>query len=143
MLKNKLTKLFAILFIGLSVNMAVLPTVYALSNSAPVEFFQASGDPAADAMAAANMESTGIWFAAGCLLGLVGLLISYLVEPKPSAIALVGKSPEYVAVYSDVYSKEVKAKNTKAAMTGCLIGTAVSVALNVALVAAAADAETN
>ena len=33
---------------------------------------------------------------------------------------MIGKSPEYIQVYVDVYQKEVRSQNIKAASGGCL-----------------------
>lgn len=76
--------------------------------------------------------SGGTWFALGCLFGIIVYLIA-LQEPNPPATQLLGKSPEYVAAYTDCYRKKGKQIKSKNALTGCLIGTAASVVFYVIL----------
>jgi len=80
-----------------------------------------------------------IWFIAGCCGGIVGLIIAYAIEPSPPAVKLLGKSPEYVATYTDCYKAKRKSIQTKTAMTGCGITTVVYLALYVVALAAAAS----
>lgn len=67
----------------------------------------------------------GIWFAAGCLFGIVGVGAAAVVIPAPPAARLLGKSSEYVRIYQQVYEDEVRKRQTQQAMLGCLIGTAI------------------
>jgi hypothetical protein len=69
----------------------------------------------------------GTWFVVGCLLGLVGWIIAYVVEPNPPATRLLGKSADYVAVYTDAYKKEAKSLQARKALSGCLVGEAISI----------------
>ena len=80
--------------------------------------------------------SGGTWFAIGCLAGLIGYVIS-LSEPNPPATKLLGKSPEYVAAYTDCYRQKGKKIKSKNALTGCLVGTGATVALYAIAIAAA------
>ena len=76
-----------------------------------------------DAMKDALTETdTQTWFLIGCAFGITGWIISAIIDPSPSAIRLLGKSPEYIAVYSDTYKREVKRIRSKKAMTGCVCG---------------------
>ncbi len=100
---------------------------------------QQPGDACAQAKADATMEvNSTVWFGAGCLFGLLGLGAAYVIEPEPSATSLLGKSPDYVAHYTDCYKESGKNIQTKKAMNGCLIGTGVQV-LGYVLVAVAAE----
>ena len=76
-----------------------------------------------------------IWFIAGCLGGVLGLLIAHMVQPSPPATKLLGKSPEYVAVYTDCYKRKAKSIQTKTALTGCAVYAGCVVVLVVAYVA--------
>ncbi len=70
----------------------------------------------------AKQDVNGLmWTGAGCLLGLAGVVISYIYAPSPPATALVNKSPEYVVLYTDCYKREAKKIQTKNAWTGCII----------------------
>lgn len=75
----------------------------------------------ADAVAQFNKP---LWLGAGCLLGLTGILVGYLYEPTPPAVTLVGKDPEFVAVYTDCYKKYSRDKQFKTSIFGCVAGQA-------------------
>jgi len=88
----------------------------------------------------AEMEiNKAMWFAGGCLLGIFGLGAAYLIKPNPPASRLVGKSPEYVASYSDCYKERGASIQTSSSMYGCLVGTAAQVALYIIIFATAED----
>lgn len=77
------------------------------------------------ARAAAEMDaernvSGGTWFLIGCVGGVTGLIVAYVIDSPPSSSALIGKSPEYVAAYTDVYRERAKSIRTKNTWTGCL-----------------------
>lgn len=80
----------------------------------------------------------GTWFIIGCLAGLIGYLIA-LSEPNPPATQLLGKSPDYVAAYTDCYRRKGKDIKSKKALTGCLIGTLASAVVWTIVIVAAAD----
>ena len=91
----------------------------------------------ADAEAKTNKFA---WFVIGCTSGLIGATYGYLFyEPSPPASALLGKSPEYVAAYTDAYAKKAKDIQGRNAMFGCVLTGLGYVAFLV--VALAADAE--
>jgi hypothetical protein len=71
----------------------------------------------------------GLWFVVGCLLGLIGWIIAYVIEPNPPATRLLGKSADYVAVYIDSYKKEGKSIQSKRALSGCLVGEGITILL--------------
>ncbi|RKU08994.1 hypothetical protein C6501_15720 [Candidatus Poribacteria bacterium] len=97
---------------------------------------QAESDAIADADKDVNKP---LWFGAGCLLsGLVfvplpgiytscllppiGITGAYFYQPDPSPARFIGKSPEYVSVYTSAYKS--KRGKTQASMSsaGCLTG---------------------
>ena len=86
---------------------------------------QDAGDACLQAQMDAERDVTGpLWFGAGCLFGILGVGAAYLIEPSHSAMGLLGKSPEYVAAYTDCYKDKGRSIQTKNAWTGCLIGAA-------------------
>ena len=90
----------------------------------------------------ATMDTNGtLWFAAGCLGGVIGLLAAYAIQPNPPASKLVGKSPTYVATYTDCYRAKAKNIQTHKALLGCGTAAAFYVVYWV-LVVAAATSET-
>ena len=101
------------------------------------------GDLTAGRMAgsqAARMNINGtLWLTAGCLsvgtLGL-GVLFAYVIESNPSATMLLGKSPEYVAAYTDAYKATGKSIQTGKAWTGCILGALIYVGLVILVVVA-------
>lgn len=86
--------------------------------------------------------NTGLWFLGGCLGGILGVIVAYAVEPAPSATRLLGKSPEYVAFYTEAYTEKAKKLQANSALGGCVVGTLVVVAIYVAAFAAAVEAST-
>ena len=109
--------------------------VFAMPILAQQDEFMA-GRIAGEQAARANTNGT-LWLAAGCLFTWVGLLAAYIYEPNPSATMLLGKSPEYVAAYTDAYKATAKSVQSSKALIGCIVGTIVTVVLYAAAFAAA------
>ena len=81
-----------------------------------------AGNACAQAQMAAKQDANGtLWFFLGCLGTVIAVALGYTLEPSPSATTLLGKSPEYVAVYTDCYKKEVKKTRGQNALFGCLV----------------------
>jgi hypothetical protein len=66
----------------------------------PVDTARAVMEATQDAQADNNAV---LWFFAGCLLGLIGVIIAAVADPSPPAARMMGKSPEYLAVYTNTY----------------------------------------
>lgn len=89
-----------------------------------------AGDACLQAQMDAERNVSGpLWFGAGCLFGILGVGAAYLIEPSPSAMGLLGKSPEYVAAYTDCYKDKGRSVQTKNAWIGCLVGSAAEAAI--------------
>ncbi|HGE70588.1 TPA: hypothetical protein ENX78_07120 [Candidatus Poribacteria bacterium] len=87
---------------------------------------------------AGKSKTNGVaWMAIGCLGGLLGVIVAYIYEPSPPASLLLGKSPEYVAAFTDAYKNGAKSVQTKNAWTGCIVSTLLYVVYVVLVVAAA------
>ena len=79
-------------------------------------------------------EDACLWFCSGfslalgggCLLGALSLIPSYSYRPSPPLSRLVGKSPEYIAVYIDTYKERRKSTAASAAIVGCTLGAATA-----------------
>ena len=71
--------------------------------------------------------SSHLWFPAGCLLGVAGILVAAVYTPHPPAEKLLRKSPEYVAYYTSTYQQVAKDEQIKDATIGCLFGGCVVV----------------
>lgn len=61
----------------------------------------------------------------GCVLSVGGLAGTYFYRPNPPAERLIGKSPEYVNVYSEAYKNEIAKLHTLWSAAGCVGGGAV------------------
>ena len=106
-----------------------------------VPFFAQSQDVVTKACTDAKLDAqkdinTTLWMGAGCLFGLLGIGAAYVLEPSPPASRLLGKSSDYVAIYTDCYKDEGRNIQTKAAVKGCVVGALAEVALYLALIAA-------
>lgn len=85
---------------------------------------QAEAVAAAEADAKADTNTT-FWFIVGCFGNLLGLLYANYDVPTAPASRLLGKSPEYVAFYSDAYVLKAKKLQTNQAVKGCVANAAV------------------
>ncbi len=84
-----------------------------------------------DGEAAGAKAGQSMYFWLGCLLGAIGLIVPLVVEPSVPSEQLVGKSQSYVQGYTEGYKKKAKDANFNQSLTGCLVGTGVSVAVYV------------
>jgi hypothetical protein len=101
----------------------------------PVDAARAS----AEAMTDAHADTNGtLWYFAGCLLGVIGILIAYVSEPSPPPARMMGKSPEYLAIYTNTYKAEARSIQGRSAIYGALTTVVVVVALWVIIVVAVA-----
>lgn len=81
----------------------------------------------ADAEQDVSVDVNGsLWFLGGCLGNITVIIIANVFEPTPPASRLLGKSPEYIAVYTDTYRAKATNLQTSRALAGCLTGTAVA-----------------
>ncbi len=108
------SKVFAVFLVAL---MVLNPLMLIAQDESTNACMQAEQD--------ATMDTNGtLWFAAGCLGGVIGLLAAYAIQPNPPASKLVGKSPSYVATYTDCYRAKAKNIQTHKALTGCGVAAA-------------------
>jgi|SRR5580692_4546799 hypothetical protein len=95
-----------------------------------------AGRAAAEGVQDANADINGtLWFFVGCL-GIIGIAVAYFAEPSPPPARLMGKSSEYVMIYTTSYKSEGKSIQGRHAIYGCLVGTAIGVAIYIILVVA-------
>ncbi len=71
-----------------------------------------------DGETAGKANASKAWFAAGCLLDLIGVAGAYLIVPDPPAEALMGKTADYVADYTAGYKDAIRGEDTKYALYG-------------------------
>ena len=73
------------------------------------------------------------------LFGILGLGASYVIEPNPNAFKFVGKTSDYVSVYTGCYRIEGKKIQQKKARNGCLTYAVVYLLIVRSLIAAASE----
>ena len=109
-----------------------------LSFNVPLHAIAQQRTTVIDAKTAAEYDAeddvnTSVWLAAGGVLGVVGNLPlgavaiggAYVYQPVPPAERLLGKSAEYVTVYTDAYKAKARSLRLIAAGKGALGGSAV------------------
>ena len=109
-----------------------------LSFSFPLQVVAQQDTTFVDAKTAAEYDAeddvnTSVWLAAGGILGVAGNLPlgaiaiggAYVYQPAPSAERLLGKSAEYVTIYTDTYKAKSRNLRLIAAGKGALGGSAV------------------
>ena len=67
-----------------------------------------------------------MWFMIGCMLPVFGLITPYMYKPPIPAGELIGKSPEYVAYYTDAYQVGMEKMQFRSALNGFITAGAVS-----------------
>lgn len=67
-------------------------------------------------------HNTPMWVLIGCIFPGVGLLSPYFYQTTPPVSALIGKSPEYVAYYTDTYKRKTQNLQFQSAAGGCIAG---------------------
>ena len=97
----------------------------------PVDTARAVMEATQDAQAD---ENGALWFFAGCILGLIGVVIAAVAEPTPPPARMMGKSPEYLAVYTQTYKSEGKSAQLKSSLWGVGTTVVVFVALYVIII---------
>jgi hypothetical protein len=86
---------------------------------------QDTGTACMEAERQARSDISGMtWFLIGCVAGPIGYLIA-MSEPNPPSTFLLGKSPEYVALFTSCYRAAGKSIKTKNALYGCLVAVGV------------------
>jgi hypothetical protein len=99
----------------------------------PVDAARATAEAISDAHADTNGT---LWYFAGCLLGVIGILIAYVSEPTPPPARMMGKSPEYLAIYTNTYKAEAKSIQGRSAVYGALTTVAVVVVIYIIVIVA-------
>ena len=100
-----------------------------------------AGRMAGEQAARANTNGM-LWMAIGCVGSWIGILAAYIYEPSPPTTPLLGKSPEYVAAYTDAYKATAKKVQTGKVWTGCIVSAVLYVVYVVVVVAAANTVDT-
>ena len=73
-----------------------------------------------------------LWFVAGFGCGVCGIAAPYVLKPTVPVDRLIGKSPEYMVLYTQEYQRRVRREQAERAALGCVVGTLVSLAYSIA-----------
>ena len=85
----------------------------------------------ADARTHAEQDvSTPVWFIAGAACCIFGIGFAYMNQPQVPVHRLMGKSPEYIAVYTDEYHRVARHKQLGLSLGGCVFGSIAFIALS-------------
>ena len=125
MKRGLLFRVLVVLMLGLSFNISL--QAIAQQSTTFVDAKSAAEYDAEDDV------NTAIWLAAGGILGIAGnlplgavaIVGAYVYQPVPPAERLLGKSAEYVTVYTDTYKARSRNLRLIAAVKGALGGAAV------------------
>ena len=139
MKRGRLFHVLVILMSGLSLNFPM--TAIAQQRTTVVDAKNAAEYDAEDDV------NTAVWLTAGGILGIAGNLPlgavaiggAYIYQPVPPAERLLGKSAEYVTVYTDTYKAKTRNLRLIAAVQGALGGATVFCMLGVLKVRPWAD----
>jgi hypothetical protein len=85
-------------------------------------------------------ENGVLWFFAGCLLGVIGVVIAAVADPSPPPARLIGKSPEYLAIYTQTYRSEGRSAQLRSSLWG--VGTVVLVVVVIWIIIVVSVAKT-
>ena len=107
--------------------MAMLVFSMPLVTLAQQASVQVEAVAAAEADAEADVQKP-LWFAAGCFFPVLGVVAGYAIAPSPPSSKFLGKSPEYVAFYTDAYQAKAKNIQGRNALIGCGLGGGIYVA---------------
>lgn len=66
------------------------------------------------------------WQAIGCVGGILGIGLAYMQEPIIPPIGIMGKSPTYIAAYTESFRTTTQNLQARKATEGCVFGTVVS-----------------
>lgn len=80
------------------------------------ELIQAKANAEADAERDANKP---LWLAGGCLFSVFTVGLAYGIHPLPRTERLIGKSPDYVWAYTQVYKENRRDLQIRYSMIGC------------------------
>lgn len=125
MKRGRLFHIFVVLMAGLSFNFPLQAIAQQRATTLDAKS-AAEYDAEDDLNASVWLAAGGILGAAGsCLLGAVAVGGAYVYQPVPPAERLLGKSAEYVTVYTDAYKARYRNLQVIAAVKGALGGAAV------------------
>ena len=114
--------------IGVSIARSLVNATEGAEMSASQAIVDAERDAAVDANSVLWLGGTFIGTSlVGCLFcGLPSILIASIYQPTPPAARLMGKSPEYIMLYTQTYKEKTKSRQMRDATIGCVGGSLVA-----------------
>lgn len=104
---NRVNKKFGCL--GLALCLVIAPVLAQDSSDGSENFSEDYNQGWLDGQA--DAEGNGVWILSGLLLGPIGIILPWVINPKVPGARLIGKSLGYVEGYTDGYQKKAKPKN--------------------------------
>ena len=75
----------------------------------------------------ADAEGSGVWILSGLLLGPIGIILPWVINPKVPGTRLIGKSVGYIEGYTAGYRQKAKPKNFYYSLIGFGVWAVVAV----------------
>lgn len=105
-----------LVFLMVVLTFSVPVVTFAQQAAVQAEHHQIIANAERDAQARVN---EGLWFGVGCLTTVLGTVIAYNSPPTPPTEQLIGKSPEYITIYTNAYQAKAKSIQGRSALVGC------------------------
>ena len=113
----KIDSIFQVLVLFTAVLVFSMPMIgLAQQNSELAEVVAAAEQ---DAKADINQ---GVWSTVSFLCGVGAVYAAYFHQSPPPAVRFVGKLPEYIQTYTQIYKAKVRTRQAGFATLGCLVG---------------------
>lgn len=80
-----------------------------------------------------DAKASNAWYHYGFFFGPIAVGAAYVIPATPRVENLLGKSPEYVAVYTQSYKEEVREERAKEAAIGCAVSVGIAIVLRAIL----------
>jgi hypothetical protein len=125
-------------FSNRAVRRRVLAVVLVMGLAAAPAFAQQSESEQGKLQGGLDARGQAVWILSGLLLGPIGLILPWVINPRVPGANLIGKSVEYVAGYVEGYRHEARPKNFFYSLAGFAVW---GVAVTVLAVSAARSAE--
>lgn len=114
----KIDSTFQILVLFMAVLIFSTPTIALAQQNSELADAKAAAEQ--DAKVNVNQRAWGV---VGFLCMSPAVMVALTMQPPPPASRFVGKSPEYIRIYTRTYKAKVGSLQTGPALLGCLGGT--------------------
>ena len=80
-----------------------------------------------------DAKASNAWYHYGFFFGPFAIGAAYVIPATPRAENLLGKSPEYITLYTQYYKEEVREERAKEAAIGCAVSVGITIVLRAIL----------